>query len=109
MRLARQGLRVPWDCKEQLERWDLPVQQGQRAQRAQLDPRVPRALQDLVLMADRISRPPALSSCRLASTGSVWNSMAPVEAEPLSRAMGEAAEIGLPIPRLYRQKWCMNS
>ena len=75
---------------------DLPVRQAQLGQLDRLDRKVPLDLQDRVLMADRNSRPPALFSCRLAPAGSVWNSMAPAVAEPLSTAMEEAAEAAEP-------------
>ena len=82
--------------------WGLLVQLGQRGQ---LDRRVLLGLQALGLMADRNSRPPALSSCRLASAGSAWNSTERVEAEPLSRAMAEAAEVAEPTRiQSYRSK-----
>ena len=89
----QRGPRVRW---VRLAERDLPVLPGQRDQLGQPDRRVLLDLQAPVLMAERNSWPPALSSCRLASAGSAWNSTERAEAEPLAGATAEGAAVAEP-------------
>lgn len=91
VRLALRGLLVQLAARALSGLRHLRVLPGQRDQ---LDRRVLLGLQAPVLMAERNSWPPALSSCRLASAGSAWNSTERAEAEPLAGAMAEGAAGG---------------